>query len=44
MCERKKWAVERVEGFEVLERSEQKGPWYGELGEEIEINWVRRGK
>ncbi|PQE21064.1 EFM3 CHATD-lysine N-methyltransferase protein [Rutstroemia sp. NJR-2017a WRK4] len=44
MCERKKWAVERVEGFEVLERSEQKGPWYGEMGEEIEITWVRRRK
>ncbi|KAM3071437.1 hypothetical protein ACMFMG_009033 [Clarireedia jacksonii] len=44
MCERKKWELERVEGFEVLERSEQKGPWYGELREGIEIVWVRRGK
>jgi predicted nicotinamide N-methyase len=44
MCERKRWEVERVEGFEILERREQKGPWYGELEEEIEISWVRRGK
>ncbi|TGO42276.1 hypothetical protein BHYA_0010g00360 [Botrytis hyacinthi] len=41
MCKKKQWQMERV-GFEVAERSEQEGPWYGELGEGIEILWVRK--
>lgn len=41
MCKKKQWQRERV-GFEVAERSEQEGPWYGELGEGIEILWIRK--
>ncbi|ESZ94458.1 hypothetical protein SBOR_5176 [Sclerotinia borealis F-4128] len=40
MCAKKGWELEQV-GFEVAERSEQTGPWYGGLGEGIEIVWVR---
>lgn len=43
MCERKGWGIERLE-FKVAERSEQEGPWYGGLGEGIEILWVRKTK
>ncbi|KAF5875057.1 putative protein fam86a protein [Botrytis fragariae] len=41
MCKKKQWQMGRV-GFEVAERSEQEGPWYGELGEGIEILWIRK--
>lgn len=40
MCEKKFWGMERVE-FEVAKREEQEGPWYGGMGEGIEILWVR---
>ncbi|APA07550.1 hypothetical protein SS1G_00950 [Sclerotinia sclerotiorum 1980 UF-70] len=40
MCRKKQWAIERVD-FGIAERSEQEGPWYGGLGEGIEILWVR---
>lgn len=41
MCKNKQWQMERA-GFEVAERRAQEGPWYGELGEGIEILWIRK--
>ncbi|KAG4031839.1 hypothetical protein MFRU_008g01960 [Monilinia fructicola] len=43
MCKKKGWTMERVD-FDVAKRNEQEGPWYGGLGEGIEILWVRNIK
>ncbi|KAB8290725.1 hypothetical protein EYC80_008362 [Monilinia laxa] len=40
MCKKKGWTMERVD-FVVAKKNEQEGPWYGGLGEGIEILWVR---